>query len=72
MTVNVSYNNCMTLLETNVIMCPLYKGGDILLYLSSLSDVRVSLSVSVQAGKHNTFTQCGANVGSPSTTLRQH
>ena len=54
-------------------MSPLYRGGDMLVYLWQLMlSVHDSLSVSVQAVKHDTFTQCWANVGPPSTMLTQH
>ena len=57
------------------IMSPLYRGGDILLYLSVLScssDLFCVCAFSpsiVQAVKHKTLTQCRAIVGPPSTTL---
>ena len=59
----------LTAQNNAMIMSPLYRGGDMLLYLSPLSAVCASLSVSVHAVKHDTFTQCLANAGPPSTTL---
>ena len=63
-----------------VIMSPLYRGGNILVYLWPLS-LSVCLWVShsfcpaismVLAVKHSTLTQCWSIVGPPSTTLTQY
>ena len=59
----------------HVIMSPLYRDGDILLYFSplicsshQLCVCAFSLSI-MQAVKHETLSQCRAIVGPPSTTL---
>ena len=53
------------------------RGGDMLLYLCAfclcfLSHSFLPALSMVQAVKHETLTQCWANVGPPSTTLCQH
>ena len=61
-----------------IIMSPLYRGGDILLFLEPLISSPDQFCVCafspsiVQAVKLETLTQCQAIVGSPSTTLSQH
>ena len=64
--------------RVSVIMSFLYRGGDILLYLSPLRCLSDQFCVCAfspsieQAVKHETLTQCRAIVGPPSTTLSQH
>ena len=61
-----------------LIMSPLYRGGDILLYLSPLSCSSDQFCVCAfspsieQAVKHETLTQYRTIVGPPYTTLSQH